>query len=90
MSSDVMVASDFKAELLSSLRNNMVAIIKTELQAALGENLSSLKTELQVVKFELSVSINTIQSDVRALKNTVRVMETSLATCTDDIVALQP
>ncbi|KAL7394758.1 hypothetical protein ABVT39_003564 [Epinephelus coioides] len=67
----------------------MAAIFKTELQAALTENLSNIKTELQAVKSELSGSITNIRSDVRALKDTVSEMETSLSTCTDDITTLQ-
>ncbi|KAF7644014.1 hypothetical protein LDENG_00229480 [Lucifuga dentata] len=85
----VTVPPDFKAELLSSLRNEMAAIFKTELQVALSENLSSIKTELLAVKSELCVSITNIQSDVGVLKNTVGEMETSLSTCTDDIATLQ-
>lgn len=67
----------------------MAAIFKTELQAALTENLSIIKTELRAVKSELSDSITNIQSDVCALKGTVGEIETSLSTCTDDIVTLQ-
>ncbi|KAE8284639.1 Bile salt sulfotransferase [Larimichthys crocea] len=72
----------FKADLL-------VAIFKTELQAALTENLSNIKTELRAVKSKLSDSITNIQSDVCALKGTVGEMETSLSSCTDDITTLQ-
>ncbi|KAE8284634.1 hypothetical protein D5F01_LYC17969 [Larimichthys crocea] len=72
----------FKADLLA-------AIFKTELQAALTENLSNIKTELWAVKSKLSDSITNIQSDVCALKGTVGEMETSLSSCTDDITTLQ-
>lgn len=78
-------SSDFKAELLSLLRVEMAAIFKTELQAALTENLSNIKTEMQAVKSELTGSITKIQSEIRAMKDTVGEMETSLSTCTDDI-----
>lgn len=82
-------ASDFKEELLLSLRNEMAVIFKTELQAALSEILTSIKTELQAVTSELSVNISNIKSDLGALKDTVGEMETSLSACTDDIVTLQ-
>ncbi|TKS90187.1 Sulfotransferase family cytosolic 2B member 1 [Collichthys lucidus] len=49
----------------------MVAIFKTEVQAALTENLSNIKTELWAVNLKLSDSIRNIQSDVCALKGTV-------------------
>ena len=81
--------SGFKDELLRSLRSEMSAIFKTELHTALGENLSSIKTELQAVKSELSQSITNIQSEVNTLKCTVGEMETSLSTCTDDVAELQ-
>lgn len=55
----------------------------------MSENLSYIKTELQTVKSELSVSISNIRSDLGALKHTVGEMETSLSACTDDIVTLQ-
>uniref|UniRef100_A0A673B3Z8 L1 transposable element RRM domain-containing protein n=1 Tax=Sphaeramia orbicularis TaxID=375764 RepID=A0A673B3Z8_9TELE len=58
-------------------------------QAAMNENLTSIKTELQAIKSELSLSISNIKSDLGALKHTVGEMETSLSTCTDDIVSLQ-
>lgn len=75
-------------ELLSSLRDEM-AILKTELQVALSENLSLIKTELLAVKFEWSASITNIQADVCTVKNTVGEIETLLYTCTDDIATLQ-
>lgn len=80
---------DFKEELLSSLRIDMAAIFKTELQAALSEHFTSIKTELQSVKSELSGSITNIQVKVSALESTVVEMETSLSTYSDDIASLQ-
>ncbi|CAG5865838.1 unnamed protein product [Menidia menidia] len=82
-------SSAFKTELLSALRVEMALIFKTELQAALTENLSSIKAELLAVKSELTSNITTIQLDVRALKDTVGELETSCSTCTDDITTLQ-
>ncbi|XP_053493902.1 uncharacterized protein LOC128615675 [Ictalurus furcatus] len=83
------IPPSFKEELLASLRHEMAATFKTELQAALGENLASIKEELQTVKAELTVNITVIQSEVSALKNTVGEMETSLSACCDDIATLQ-
>lgn len=78
-------SSTFKAELLSSLRVEMAAIFKTELQAAMTENLSNIKAELWSVKSELSASITTVQTEVSTLKVTMGTVEASLSTCTDDI-----
>lgn len=86
---DISPSSAFKSELLSALRVEMALIFKTELQAALTENLSSIKAELLAVKSELTSNITTVQLDVRALKDTVGELETSCSTCADDITTLQ-
>uniref|UniRef100_A0A672IKM2 L1 transposable element RRM domain-containing protein n=1 Tax=Salarias fasciatus TaxID=181472 RepID=A0A672IKM2_SALFA len=78
-----------KTDLLFSLRNEVVSVFKAELQAALNENLVSIKSELLAFKTELSGSIFSVQTEVAELKNTVTEMERSLSTCTDDIVSLQ-
>lgn len=44
---------------------------------------------MQAVKLELTGSITKIQSEVRAMKDTVGEMESSLSTCTDNISTLQ-
>lgn len=82
-------STDLKSEILASLRNDIAGIFKTELHLALNDNLSSVKSELQAVKTELSNSIATIQSDVTSLKNTIGEMEHSLSACTDDVTKLQ-
>ena len=67
----------------------MAAIFKTELQAALTEKLSNIKTELRAVKSEISDSITNIQSDVHTLKGTVGEIKTSLSSCTDVITTVK-
>uniref|UniRef100_A0A3Q1GC67 L1 transposable element RRM domain-containing protein n=1 Tax=Acanthochromis polyacanthus TaxID=80966 RepID=A0A3Q1GC67_9TELE len=81
--------TELKSELLHALRNDVTAIFKTELQAALSDNLTSIKSELLTLKTDLSVSISSMKSDVAGLKATVTEMEQSLSTCSDDIAALQ-
>lgn len=67
----------------------MSAIFRTELQAALGENLAFMKSELHAVKMELASSIARAQSDMNALKHTVGegVPEDTAAACTTEAVA---
>lgn len=89
MLTDTATRDDFRADLISSLRGEMSAIFKTELQAALADNLSSMKSELHGVKAELANSIANIQCDVNALKHTVGEVETALTTCSDDVTTLQ-
>uniref|UniRef100_A0A3B4Z3R3 L1 transposable element RRM domain-containing protein n=1 Tax=Stegastes partitus TaxID=144197 RepID=A0A3B4Z3R3_9TELE len=81
--------ASLKTELHSTLREDVTAIFRSELHAALGENLSSIKTELLAMKSELSSSICAVQQNFVGLKSTVTEMEQSLSTCTDDILSLQ-
>ncbi|XP_027877053.1 uncharacterized protein LOC114146849 [Xiphophorus couchianus] len=80
---------DFKAELLIALRAEMVDIFKTELETALTNNLTQIKSELHGVKTELSASIAAIRSEMDALRATVADMEGPLSSCTDDLVSLK-
>lgn len=89
MLTDTTTRDEFKAELISSLREEMSAIFKTELKAALGENLTFMKSELHAIKTELTSSIASTQSDVNAMKQTVHEMGTALTSCSDDVSTLQ-
>uniref|UniRef100_A0A3B5PZ48 L1 transposable element RRM domain-containing protein n=1 Tax=Xiphophorus maculatus TaxID=8083 RepID=A0A3B5PZ48_XIPMA len=80
---------DFKAEFLIALRAEMVDIFKTELETALTNNLTQIKSELHGVKTELSASIAAIRSEMDALRATVADMEGPLSSCTDDLVSLK-
>ncbi|KAK7131856.1 hypothetical protein R3I93_018424 [Phoxinus phoxinus] len=84
-----MASADFKAELLVVLREEMVGIFKSELQMAMTENLSKIKSELQSVKTELTANLAATKSDVGELRGTVIEMEESLSTCTDDVAYLK-
>lgn len=81
-------SADFKAELLAALREEMVGIFKTELETALTNNFTQIKSELQSVKTELKADMAAIWSEVEVLKVTVNDMEGPLSTCTDDVVSL--
>ncbi|CAL1615555.1 unnamed protein product [Knipowitschia caucasica] len=83
------VSEDFKTELLTSLREEVVNVFRAELAMAMSDNLSKIKAELRDVKAELNVSIAAVSTEVGELKKTVRDMEGSLSTCTDDVVSLQ-
>ena len=84
-----MDVTSLRNELLSALPLDVAAMFKAELREALAETLSSIKTELLAFKTELSSSLSAVRQDVASLKSTVAVVELSLSTCTDDIVALR-
>lgn len=64
-----------KAEILSSLRSELAEIFRTELRSMLGDDLSTIKSELQVVKVEFSNTMVSMQSGMSTLKSTVKDME---------------
>lgn len=84
-----MASAEFKAELLAALRQEMADIFRSELEAAMTQNLSQIKTELQNVKTELAASLAATKADVSKLRGTVTEMEGSLSLYTDDMVALK-
>lgn len=84
-----MTSADFKAELLAALREEMVGIFKTELNTAMTNNLTQIKSELQNVKMELNANMAAVKSEVDVLRGTVNEMEVSLSTYTDDVVSLK-
>lgn len=69
-----MDVTTFNSELLSALRDDNAAVFKAELEKALGDNLSSIKSELLTLKTELSGNIAAVQSNVTGLKGNVREM----------------
>ncbi|CAL8257817.1 unnamed protein product [Arctogadus glacialis] len=67
-----MTSSDFKAELLAALRDEVVGIFKAELKVALKNNFAQIKSELQCVKVELNANMAAIRSEVDVLKIKVK------------------
>lgn len=78
-----------KLELLTSLRKDIAAIFKKELQDTLGESLSAIKLDLQAVKTQLANDKAATDATVSELKDTVGEMEHALTECSDDIAELK-
>lgn len=78
-----------KLELLNSLRHDIAEIFKTELRAALGDDLSTIRADLQSVKIQLANDKAASDAELTSLKATVGEMEESLSACTDDVVELK-
>lgn len=78
-----------KFELLASLRADIADIFKKELQATLGDVLSTIQLDLQAVKAQLAKDKANTDANVATLKGTVVEMEHALSECTDDIVQMK-
>lgn len=80
-------SEDFKVDLLAALQEEMVGPFRTELETAMTNNLTQIKSELHAVKTELNANMVAIKSEVDVLK--VSDMQGSLSTCTDYMVSLK-
>lgn len=78
-----------KTEILTSLHKDLAEIFRSELRSMLCDDLATIKSEIQAVKAEFSNSMVLMQTDMSTLKSTVKDMEHSLSTCSDDITVLQ-
>lgn len=78
-----------KLELLASLRKDIADIFKKELQDTLGDALSTIKHDLQVVKTQLVNDKAATDATMSELKGTVREMEHALTECSDDIAEMK-
>lgn len=81
--------SDTKAELLTSIKEDISVLLRSELKDILAEEFGRLKIEIQAVKNEVVSNISLLRSDLDCVKNTVTDMELSLTTCSDDVSSLQ-
>lgn len=78
-----------KLELLTTLRKDIAAIFKKELQDTLGDVLSTIKLNLQAVKTQLANDKAATDATVSKLTDTVGEMEHALTECSDDIAELK-
>ena len=82
-------AADLKAEILSSLKKDIVELIKTELTSMMTKEFDGLKSELHSLKTEVANNNATIRSEVDAVKTNMAEMERGLSTCSDDVTLMQ-
>lgn len=81
--------TDAKTELLTSMREDISALLRSELKDVLASEFEAVKSEIQSVKTEVVNSISLLRSDLDSVKTTVADMEHSLTTCSDDVACLQ-
>ncbi|GLD72244.1 uncharacterized protein AKAME5_002356800 [Lates japonicus] len=79
----------FKLELLTSLRTDIAAIFKKELQDTLGDVLSAIKLDLQAVKTQLANDKAATDATMSKLNGMVEEMEHALTECSDDITEMK-
>lgn len=80
---------EMKAEILSSLKMEIVSLFQTELKSALAVEFGVIKSELQAVKTEIANNTAVLRSDLETIKTTVSDMERGLSAGSGDITSLQ-
>lgn len=78
-----------KSDMLSSLKNNISTIIRSELRCALAEDFDSLKNELREAKREIANNTATVRSEINNIKSTISNLEEGLSSWLDKVVSLQ-
>lgn len=58
---------DIKAEILSSLKMEIIGLFQTELKSALGEEFGEIKSELQAVKTEIANNTAVLRSNLETI-----------------------
>ncbi len=84
-----MAAEDIKAEVLSSLREEISKSIRDELKSALSEDFNALKSELQGMRSAVANNSKAIQAEVNHMKADMQDMKGGLSTLSDEVTSLQ-
>lgn len=79
---------EMKAEILSSLKEDIATLFRSELKTVLAEEFENIKSELQAVRTELANNTAAIRSEVETMKTTMSHMEVGLSSCSDDVTSL--
>lgn len=77
-----------KAEILSSLKEDIATLFRSELKTVLAEEFENIKSELQPVRTELANNTTAIRSEVETMKTTMSHMELGLSSCSDNVTSL--
>lgn len=83
------MGEDVKAQILTSLRDDITHIIKEELKNALANDFAALKTEVQAVRAEIANSANTVSARFDAIETDVQEVKDGMSSWSDDITTLQ-
>lgn len=81
--------ADLKSQILHSIKGDVTAMIREELENALSNDFNFIKTELQAVRNEIANNIAATRTEIDQVKATVKDVESGLSTWTDDVLNLQ-
>ena len=85
---DNMETVDLKVEILTSLKKDISALIRSELKTFLVEEFETVKYELHAVRTEVANNTAAIRSEVETMKTTISEVEHGLSSCSDNVASL--
>lgn len=88
-STDMTDMEELKSQILISLKADISAVIRTELKNSLADDFNFLKSELQAVRTEIANNATLTRTDIEQMKTTIKDMEGSMSTWTDEVNELQ-
>lgn len=86
---DMPDVEELKSQILTSLKADISAVIRTELKNSLADDFNFLKSELQAVRTEIANNATLMRTDIEQMKTTIKDMEGSMSTWTDEVNELQ-
>ncbi|KAJ8388033.1 hypothetical protein AAFF_G00148240 [Aldrovandia affinis] len=82
-------AEDFKRELLSSLRDDFVSMMRTEVREVLEREMAVVRRDIRAIRSAFEDFESTANTELATLRNTMGDAERSLTACSDDIETLK-
>ncbi|KAJ8394404.1 hypothetical protein AAFF_G00046150 [Aldrovandia affinis] len=82
-------AEDFKRELLSSLRDDFVSMMRTEVREVLEREMAVVRRDIRAIRSAFEDFKSTANTELATLRNTMGDAERSLTACSDDIETLK-
>lgn len=80
---------ELKLQILTSLKADISVVIRNELKNSLADDFNFLKSELQAVRTEIANNATLMRTDIEQMKTTIKDMEGSMSTWTDEVNELQ-
>lgn len=70
-----MDVADLKMDILTSLRQDIAAVIQQEIRSALADSFDSLKRDIQDVKAEINSNTTTIRAELDQVRANIKSVE---------------
>lgn len=77
------------ADILTTLRKDVSAIIREEMKGALAEEFDDIKKEIQAVRSEVANNVNMMRAEIARTNTNVKAVQDGLLSWSDELVCTQ-